>query len=182
MNRDGTHNTQCFDNGGYFTASSPDDEFINKMLMGVLNNQDLFHGMRFAGVDPIKEEFVTGCNYFALLSPVLLKRYANKKDYSFITLADDNFEEELKKHTINKLSKIDSSLDLSDFNIIIPKHSSHKVKEVRVKAVRNMANSCHINIYTNPIVAELLYNIGIGQSTGSGFGTIYKTENHHLYR
>ena len=84
--------------------------------------------------------------------------------------------------TINKLSKIDSSLDLSDFNIVIPKNNSHKVKKIVVKNVINKANSCHINVHANKNVVELLYNIGIGQSTGSGFGTIYKTENHHLYR
>ena len=51
-----------------------------------------------------------------------------------------------------------------------------------VKNVVNYANSCHINVYTNRKVAELLYNIGLGQSTGSGFGTIYKTENRSFYR
>ena len=51
-----------------------------------------------------------------------------------------------------------------------------------VKNVINKANQCQISIYTNKKIAELLYNIGIGQSTGSGFGVIYKTENHKLYR
>ena len=51
-----------------------------------------------------------------------------------------------------------------------------------VKNVINHANQCHISIHTNKKVAELLYNIGLGQSTGSGFGTIYKTENHKTYK
>ena len=103
------------------------------------------------------------------------------KDYSFITLNDENFEGELQRYLINKLSKIDAKLDLSDFEVKIPKNDNHKIKKILVKNVINMANSCHINIHTNKRVAELLYNIGLGQSTGSGFGTIYKTENHHLY-
>lgn len=179
LNRD--NGMLAFDKGGYFVVSSQDNEFINKLLMGVLNHQDLFHGMKFAGVDHIKENFVNGWNYFATLSPFIVKRYASMKDYSFITLNDENFEGELQRYLINKLSKIDAKLDLSDFEVKIPKNDNHKIKKILVKNVINMANSCHINIHTNKRVAELLYNIGLGQSTGSGFGTIYKTENHHLY-
>ena len=69
-----------------------------------------------------------------------------------------------------------------NFDVKIPEHVNHKVSKVIVKNVLNLANTCHISIHTNKKVAEILYNIGIGQSTGCGFGTIYKTENKTLYR
>jgi CRISPR-associated endoribonuclease Cas6 len=175
-------NLLTFDNGGYIVVSSMDGEFINKVLIGVINNPILTAGMTFAGVDHISEKFHDGWNYFATLSPFIIKEYKDKNTYSFITLNNDNFQEQVKQYLINKLSKINNKLDLSDFDVIIPNSDKHKVKRILVKNVINSANLCHINIHCNKKVAELLYNIGIGQSTGSGFGTIYKTENHNLYK
>jgi len=51
-----------------------------------------------------------------------------------------------------------------------------------VKNVINHASSIQISVKTNKAVASKLYNLGLGQSTGSGFGTIYKTENYELYK
>ena len=170
-----------FENGAYFIVSSLNQEFLNRFLIGVMNNQELFSGMKFCGVDYIEEKFIDGWNHFATLSPFLVKKYNDKKTYSFLTLTDENFREELKTYLINKISKINPKLDITGFDIIIPDNSTHKVKKVMVKNVINKANQCHVSIYCNKQVAELLYNFGLGQSTGSGFGTIYKTENHHLY-
>lgn len=170
-----------FENGAYFIVSSLNQEFLNRFLIGVMNNQELFSGMKFCGVDYIEENFRDGWNHFATLSPFIIKKHKDKKNYTFITIEDNNFREELKAYLINKISKINQELDLSDFDLKIQKNSTNKVKKVMVKSVVNKANQCHISIRCNKQVAELLYNFGIGQSTGSGFGTIYKTENHHLY-
>lgn len=170
-----------FDNGGFVIVTSTDSEFINKLLIGVLNNPILVNDMHFSSVEYIEEEVRDGWNHFATLSPFLIKEKGLNNRYSFVTLKDDKFESKVKTYLINKLSKIDNTLDLSDFDVNIPKNSKHKVKKILVKNVINSANQCQINIHTNKKVAKLLYDIGIGQSTGSGFGTIYKTENHHLY-
>ena len=174
--------TLSFDKGGYITVSSNDPEFINTLLMGVLSNQEFTCGMKFAGVDPVNETFINGWNHFATLSPFLIKEYTSKDEYKFLTLNDPNFGQKVKSYLVNKLTKINPELNLKNFDVNIPNNTSHKVKKIMVKNVVNHANQCHISINCDKKVAELLYNIGIGQSTGSGFGTIYKTENHKLYR
>ena len=174
--------TVDFTNGSYFTVSSLDMEFINKLMIGVINNPDFIHGMTFNGVEHIEERFFDGWNYFKTLSPFLIKTYANKKTYSFLTLDDNDFENKLEEYLKKKLFSINNKLDLSDFKVSIPRHVHHKVKKVLVKNVINKANYCHVSIYTNKEVAKILYHIGLGQSTGSGFGTIYKTENHSIYQ
>lgn len=170
------NNTLEFKNGGYFVVSSNDGELVNKVLVGILNNQELFSGMKFSGVDYVEEQFYNGWNHFATLSPILIKQGGG-----FLKLTSDDFEIKVQSYLINKLSKINSKLDLSDFKVKIPKHHTHKVKKVLVKNVINLANQCQISIHTNKKVAKLLYNIGVGQSTGSGFGTVYKTENRKQY-
>ena len=168
-------------NGGYILITSLNKEFLDSIMLGLYTTP--FYGdIKVSGLEFIDEVFFNGWNYFVTLSPFIIKKYSSKKEYGFNTLDDDNFELLVKDYLINKLVKINSKLDLSDFNVVIPKHNNHKTVKVMVKNVKNIANSCHINIYTNKKVAELLYNIGIGQSTGCGFGTIYKTENKSIYR
>ena len=174
--------TMSFEGGGYIVVSSQDIEFVNAVLIGVLNNQKFVSGMRFSGIEHITEQFCDGWNHFATLSPFLLKEYVTKGKYTYVTLNDPSFSQKIKTHLINKLSKIDPTLDLSYFDVRVPVHAGHKVKTVMVKNVANKANQCHVSIHCRKKIAEIIYNIGLGQSTGSGFGTIYKTENHRLYK
>lgn len=168
-------------NGGYITISSLDSEFIDKILMGLYSTP--FHqDIRVNGIEFIEEKFYDGWNHFVTLSPFIIKKYADKHNYSFLTIDEENFEEKVEAYLINKISKINPKLDLSNFKVEIKNNENHRVKKVLVKNVINRANQCHISIFTNKKVANLLYNIGFGQSTGCGFGTIYKTENHKLYK
>lgn len=194
-----------YPNGGYFTISSQDKDFINNFLLGLIKNPILSNGMMFSKIDHIKESFLDGWNHFCSLSPFIIKNNNGIDNYSFMTLdgeykriegkwqllnnKDYNFEDVVKNYLIKKLSKINSNIDLSDFKVKIDeldkngiKHNKHKVKKVYVNNVLNFANQCQISIYCNKKTAELIYNLGIGQSTGAGFGTIYKTENNSIYR
>lgn len=194
-----------FPNGGYFTVSSQDKDFINKFLLGLINNPEISYGIKFKNIQHIQEDFMDGWNHFATLSPFIIKKILGKDVYSFMTLKGQykrngtkwfceepegyNFQDVVQAYLINKLSKIDPTLDLSSFMVKIDeldknkvKHNKHKVKVVYVKNVLNFANQCQVSIFCSKKIAEMLYNIGIGQSTGAGFGAIYKTENHHVYR
>ena len=171
-----------FENGGYIVITSDNSSFLNDLLGGVMSNQYLNWGMTFEKFDFIKEDFNDGWNHFLTLSPFIIKKYIDRENYKFSTIYDDDFSEIVKKHTINKLSKIYPDIDLKDFDLKIDYNPSHKVKSIMVKNVVNKSNQCQICVFSSSDIAEKLYNIGIGQSTGSGFGTIYKKENHKKYR
>lgn len=168
-------------NGGYIIISSLNKKFLNDIILNLYTTK-FYEDIRVTGIEFIEEKFINGWNHFATLSPFIIKNYTSKDAYSFNTLRDEGFETLVKNYLIKKLNKIDPTLDLTNFDIKIPEHVNHKVSKVIVKNVLNLANTCHISIHTNKKVAEILYNIGIGQSTGCGFGTIYKTENKTLYR
>lgn len=170
-----------FRDGGYIIISSLDTEFINSILIG-LYTKPFYNDIKVIGIEFIDEDFYDGWNHFVTLSPFIIKEYDNKHRYSFLTIDKSDFKTKVKEYLIKKIRNIDSKLDLSNFDIEIKENINHKVKKVMVKNVINRANQCHISILTNKKVANLLYNIGLGQSTGCGFGTIYKTENHKLYK
>lgn len=198
-----------FPNGAMISVTSQNQNFLNKITVGVLQNVDFVCGMKFKTFELVSEEFMDGWNYFATMSPFIIKSYTSKKEYKFVVFNDETFlnksqektrqrllvlneekfSEALTNHTKNKLQKINPSIDLSNFKIEVRKHASHKIKtiykeydHVNKKSVVNYANQCHVNVFCNKKVAEIIYNLGIGQSTGCGFGTIYKTENHSKYK
>lgn len=179
--RNKANDTVSFEDGGYIIVSSLNPELVNTFLIGVMNNQNFIGGMKFVGVDHIEEQFIDGWNHFATLSPFIIKEYTSKEKYSFVKLTEPDFSKKVKDYLINKISKI-GNYDLTDFDVIVPNHAGHKVKPVLVKNTINKANQCHISIKCSAEVAKLIYYNGLGQSTGSGFGTIYKTENKHIYR
>jgi CRISPR-associated endoribonuclease Cas6 len=175
--------------GGYFIISSLDMDFLNLIINGIMSNSNLTERLKAETVEVIEERFFDGWNHFVTLTPFIIKRIVGDSKYRFLQISDKKFAKEIRTYLVDKISKIDSTLDLSDFNIEIKKHKNHKPVDViitkkikgKVVDVKNIGNLCHISIYTNKKVARLLYNRGIGQSTGCGFGTIYKTENHRLY-
>jgi CRISPR-associated endoribonuclease Cas6 len=177
---EGTSNIS-FTNGGYIIISSLDNEFINNILLCVYKNK-FYEDIKVLGLEFIDEKFYNGWNHFATLSPFIIKEYKDKNTYSFITMNDADFELKVKNHLLLKLSKINPNLDFSEFEVKIERKQKDKVKKVLVKNVINIANQCQVSINCKKELAELIYNIGLGQSTGSGFGTVYKTENHSMYR
>lgn len=180
----GDTRTLNFEKGGFFFVTSLNAEFIGTFLNGIQMNNDFGYGMKIDGFKFIAEEhtdFKNGFNIFRTLTPILLKEYVKKDEYKYITINDDNYVEKLNQYLKNKLSKIDPSLDLSGFNVIIKSRKHNIMKKVYVKNVKNEATQCDLIIYANKKVTETIYNYGVGQSTGCGFGTIYNVKNYSIY-
>lgn len=173
--------TLSFDNGGYILVTSRDESFIGKFFMGAMQNPDLFCGMKLTDIEYIDEKFNKEVNHFVTLSPFIIKEKCNIHGERYITMEDENFVDKVKEHTIRKLKRIDSSLNLDSFDITIPDRHWHRTKRIMVGKSFCFANHCQISIKCNERIGKLLYHVGIGKSTGSGFGTIAKTESSSLY-
>lgn len=196
-----------FPNGAIIVVTSQDSEFITKVMLGVMNNKEFACGMKFQTIDSIDENFDNICNHFATLSPFIFKEYTDE-GYKFVVFNDEKFLNNINEKTKNKLNilnfdefskyitervknkliKINPDLDLSKFKIVAKHHDKHKIKKILIrhenvkKDVSNYANQLQLDIYCNKNIADMIYNLGIGQSTGCGFGTIIKTENRNKYQ
>jgi len=181
-------NSNAFDfpNGGKLVISTKDAEFLNKLLSGIMVNPDLLWGMKYVNIDFIDEEFYDGVNHFFTLSPILLREILEMGKHQDITKNDANFDEMLTKRTLNKLKVISDkqelNLNLKGFKITSSLNNNKRIDKIAVKSKVNEASSGIFSVTCNKKVAELLYNLGIGQSTGSGFGCICKVENISKYK
>lgn len=170
----------------YIVVSSPDLEIIKKISDNAIDNK-LSDYLSFTGIFIISEKFFNGENHFFTLTPILLKQFIDKKKYIFLTLNDNDFEKQLTEHTISKLKKVNPELNLKNFKIVIENNTNlNKVvnwyyNKGEGNIIKNVASFIQLTISCDKKIAELLYEIGLGNSTGNGFGTIYKTENKKLY-
>ena len=170
-------NKISFKNGGYIMVSAYDQDFLVGILTGILKHDQFHLDIMVNGFEYLPNEvFYDGWNHFKTLTPILLKNNG-----IFKTLSDNDFIVNLINQTKRKLKKINPKLNIGDLDIRIRKHPNHKIKKILIKNVINKASQCQLSIQCNKEVADLIYHIGIGNSTGSGFGMLYKTESNHLY-
>lgn len=169
-----------FPNGGYIIISSNDTDFIGKIMSNV-NNVDFGYGMKFEIIQPIQEELFDGYNFFKTMDTgILLKTFKEGKDY-FHTINDEDFIEVLTERTVKRLKSINPKLNFDKFKIEITNNVGNYAKRTFVHNRANMSSVCQLIIHSNKKVAEAIYTHGLGQSTGSGFGTIYKLETKNMY-
>lgn len=174
-----------FDNGGYLIVSAykEDMQLLEDLITGIEGNPNFGFGMKYERTEFINEQLNDGWNNFLTISPLLFKAEEKGK---YVTLLDNNFVEYITLKIKNKLSKIDPSLNLDNFKVEVPPILPHKkkkmVKLIMVNNVPNHASHCPISIFAPKRAIEILYNIGVGQSTNSGFGCIVKAENFRQYR
>lgn len=171
-----------YDNGGYIIVSSNDTNFFGKLIVGMMSKPVFYLDMKFKTFDYIQEEMGNGWNNFYTISPFIIKKYIDKKNYTFHKLTDSDFKDSIKQHIINKTKKLYPNIDTSEIDVQITDYHSNKVKKIMIHGVSNYANRCNVSVFCNKVVAEMLYNTGLGQSCGSGFGCVCKTENIKLYK
>jgi CRISPR-associated endoribonuclease Cas6 len=171
--------TLSFVNNPYIIVTSEDYHFIGKIIEGTFNNSLPFD-MNVIDTSFINETLTNGWNHFFTLDPIILKEYNPEGKQRYITIDDTDFKDKLKSHIINKFTKIDPTLKLNDLQLEV---GHGKRKKITIKDnVWAIGSSVKIMVKTNKKVATKLYNYGIGQSTGSGFGTIYTTNHVHEYK
>lgn len=174
-----------FPDGARIVVSSYDLNFLEKLMSGFDSNPDFFWGMKYNYADYISESVYNDVNHFYTISPILIKNSINKKT-NFVTIENENFDSVITEKTMNKLIKINEkknlNLDLSNFNIVSAKNNKGRLKFVKVKNFVNVASHTILSITANKEVTSLIYNLGLGDSTGSGFGCICNIENINKYK
>lgn len=174
--------TKNFPNGGYILFTTENNELIEQLIIGTMSNPNFGFGMTIAGIDFIDETIYNGFNHFKTTEyGFIIKDKDENGKVNFVTLEDDMFIDKVKKHIINKFTKINPKLKFNDLDIKMNNHIGNKVRNVMVKNIVNKSNVCQLTINCNAQLAKALYHYGIGQSTGSGFGTIYNTKNLSKY-
>lgn len=165
----------------YIVVSTNDNIFLSMLLAGITNHNQFYDNIVVTGIEFIQETLYDGYNLFKTLTPILLKEKNTDGSKRTITVNDEDFVPKLKDSIIRKIKSIDPSIDVSGFDLKLADNTIKKTKMITVKNVTSVGSLCDIIVFSNKKLAEFIYNFGIGQSTGSGFGCIYEYKNNKLY-
>lgn len=163
-----------FENEPYITISSLNFDFIGKMMYGAQFNNEKLFDMSVSRIEPLGEYNVNP--YFdkiITISPILLKDIDKRKK---LTIKDDNWLNRLNEQSKAKLKHL--GIEDETFNIKVRNPEKAKTKNIHVGEVFNPCSMVSLEVYGKKETRIALYNLGLGNSTGSGFGSIKIYENN----
>lgn len=157
--------------GGYVFVTTNNMDFINSLTVGLYNGNKthLGWGMEYKGMDIIGLDINKKYDIVFTISPILLKDHQTKR---LITVKDDIFVDKLKDNCLKKLSRYFTPNQLRTFDITLFKGERSKTVNVIVKDIINQCSVVKLVVNGSPKVRETLYGLGLGNSTGCGFGAV----------
>ena len=164
-----------FPNGAVWYVSSPDKNFISRFISNLYNNESFAFGMTLASANIVSYELKDTDRFvFKTKSPVLIKQKDDGRKNIYYTFEDnkETVSELLNNLMLKKLSSYGIQADLCDFNISLDTtYEKKKIRWIKLKSVGNKTSVCPVVVETTRRdIADFIYNVGVGHSTGSGFG------------
>lgn len=156
----------------YFFISAFDEFLIKKMLKGILNDSEICCGSKVIDVQIMKTPEFEGSKQFLCASPIFIKRrFGEEYKERHITFKDGLSGQYLTETIKNKLSA--AGLSTKGVSIEFDKeYSNPKTKVIHYKGIQNKANICPVIIKGTPEQIAFVWNVGVGNSTGIGFGAL----------
>ncbi|MEX0686791.1 MAG: CRISPR-associated endoribonuclease Cas6 [Balneolales bacterium] len=160
-----------FKDGARFFISANDPEFIKQILKGIQHDSIIAMGLSVIEVTIQENPKFDGDDVVMLFaSPVLVKRRINDKEVHF-TYQDDESGIYLTETMKSKLEK--AGLSNEGVSITFDKnYHSPLTKVIYYNKIGNKVSLCPLKISGSPEQKAFAWNVGVGNSTGIGFGAI----------
>ncbi|MFW5982942.1 MAG: CRISPR-associated endoribonuclease Cas6 [bacterium] len=156
--------------GAKWFISIYDKELFKKLLSGIVESPEIRWGMKVQDFFVQPEPDFTHQTEFYAASPIFIKRSINNRQKHY--LFSDKESSELLTETLIHKMKV-AGLNENDvkveFNL---KSSKPKTAKVTYNGIDNRASICPVNIIANNEIKAFAWNVGLGNSTGIGFGAI----------
>ncbi len=111
---------------------------------------------------------------FKTKSPILIKQKNSDGYNQYYTFEDDQnlVSQLLNKLMLKKLDDGGINASVNEFSISLDtNYQKKKIRWISLKTVGNKTSVCPVIVKTNrEDIAEFIYNVGVGHSTGAGFG------------
>ena len=100
----------------------------------------------------------------------------NGSNKYFYTINNENINDILKEHIINKFSKINPKLDFSNLKIEVTKHKSNRIKILfGEKCCKSTTNICQIAINTNRKLQKIFITMELVNQQDVYWNCLYNT-------
>jgi CRISPR-associated endoribonuclease Cas6 len=160
-----------FERGTTLFISAHKNSLIKNIINAIKKDPILFNGLKVAEIVIQEDPDLSQKEYFLIGSPVLTKRKVENGRVKHFSYDEGASSEFLKETLINKMAIAglsDNTLRI-EFDKNYPKA---KTKVINYGGIKNKANICPVIIQAKPETKVFAWNVGIGNSTGIGFGAI----------
>lgn len=161
-----------FGNFGSFFFSAHDPEVVNELICGIFRDKTMFGGLYVEEIAIIENPDFGGVDnaYFNIGSPILIKRLVDDASKHFV-YTDEHTDELLKETLLLKMQV--AGLEDNSLEIHFDRdHAGAGTKLVDYDGIKNRANWCPVILKGRPETLLFAWNVGLGSSTGIGFGAL----------
>lgn len=160
-----------FSEGARWFISFWDEKIGKQIIADAMKEPDVCCGMRVAEIQIEENPNFGSIEKFTAASPIFIRKYDENRRAKHLTVHDKDADYLLTETLKRKLktAKLDLDVKVSfDKNYFKP-----KTKLVKINEVENRANFCPVIIEGDPNAVKFAWNVGVGHSTGCGFGALY---------
>ncbi len=159
-----------FEQGTNMFISSYKNDFLKRIIQGIKHDPEIAFGMKVLEITIQEDPDFSKVEFFKVASPVLVKRTVGEKTRHFVY--SENETDKLLTETLKTKMKIVGIEDETVSISFVNKYSKANTKLIDYKGIKNRANWCPVIIKGKPKTKVFAWNVGIGNSTGIGFGSL----------
>jgi CRISPR-associated endoribonuclease Cas6 len=153
-----------------FFFSAHDADLTKKLVSGIMADPSMFGGLQVSGIVLQEDPDLSERELFSVGSPIFIKRREGLK-VDHILFNDPRADLCLKETLLTKMIEAgiaDDTLEIQ-FDTTYRKAGT---KKITYNGVENRASWCPVIIKGKPETKLFAWNVGLGNSTGVGFGAI----------
>lgn len=159
-----------FESGTSFFVSAVNPDLIKKVIAGIQTDPTMFNGLQVSEIILQEDPDLSERDLFFVASPIFIKRRVDN-NIDHILFQDPRSNACLKETLSTKMKEVgivDATFDIAfDKN-----HTRAASKKIDYNGIANRTSWCNVIIKGKPETKAFIWNIGIGNSTGIGFGAI----------
>ena len=166
-------NALQFSEGATMFISFYDESIIKVIIRTILEDPEMFCGMFVTDITIGVEPHFSERDLYYCASPIFIKRKLDDRSVKQYNFNHEQANQYLKDTLLSKMKEAgleeDETLDIS-FDL---SYSKKKLKLVHYHGIGNKASLCPVVIKGKPETKQFIWNVGVGNCTGIGFGAIY---------
>jgi len=154
----------------YFFISAFEDNLIKKIIKGIMIDPSIYFDSKVADIQIKDTPAFSSTEKFFIGSPVFIKRRFDNSE-KHITYDHPRCNEYLTETLKKKLKAANLPSDKVQVKFD-PSFIPPKTKIIKYKEISNRVNICPVTIVGTPEQIGFAWNVGVGNSTGIGFGAL----------
>lgn len=154
----------------YFFISTYNDSLIRQIVKGILQDPSVCFGASVSDIQIAEDREFSVQEKFLVASPVFIKRRIENEE-KHITYEDSRSSEFLTETLKKKLTVKNLAAEGLQIRFDTT-YANPKTKIIHYKGVGNRVSICPVIVSGTPEQLVFAWNVGVGNSTGIGFGAL----------